>query len=187
MRTISRIKNGKLLEVEYGLHKIGSQKPYFSVTGTLYRRDIKSRNQDMAGCIHDIVLDYYPGMEDIISLHLSDIDGIPMHHATNGYYWLAGTVPGGLGEEYHGGSGPSGKTPAECFHILCSHLRISEDEARDIREKVQNAIALTPGIKEGLYAGKKCFYEYVDSLKPRWKKEADAIISKYHLIRTDGE
>ncbi len=177
----SKIVNGQLLIVEYGLEKIGDQKPYFTVTGELYHGRVKTREPETCGCIHEEILKAFPGMADIIALHLSDIDGIPMHAAANGYYWLAGTIQGGLGQEYHGGNGSNGRTPVECFNTLKEHLRISDDETRTIRDDVLKAIATTPGIKEGLAAGKSRFGEFVESLKPRWKSEAETVISKYHL------
>jgi len=177
----SKIVNGHLLIVEYGLNKIGDQKPYFMVTGELYHGRVKTREPEMCGCIHEEILKAFPSMTDIVALHLSDIDGIPMHAAANGYYWLAGTVPGGLGQEYHGGNGSNGRTPVECFNILKEHLRISDDETRTIRYDVLKAIATTPGIKGGLAAGKSRFGEFVESLKPRWKSEADVVIKKYGL------
>jgi len=71
-----------------------------------------------------------------------------MHGIANGVYWLAGALPGNLGERFHGGNSKQHcggeyrePTPDECLGILAKHLRISEAEARDLRDRFLEASA----------------------------------------------
>ena len=71
----------------------GNAMPYFSVTGevrTLTKRGHKGHGESSIlamGCCHDILLKYMPDLKDIIDLHLSDSNGVPMHVIENGWYW----------------------------------------------------------------------------------------------------
>jgi hypothetical protein len=62
-------------EAKAVLHRIGNQKPYFSLTG----RVVKDGREVTSGAIHEEILEAFPELEDIAKLHLSDIDGKPMH------------------------------------------------------------------------------------------------------------
>lgn len=149
-------------------HIGGNSHPHFSVTGDISTPAERRRGDGQAGgCLHDEALAVWPEIEPIIRLHLSNADdGAPIHAESNGYYWLAGIV-GGLGEKYHGGSGNSGKSPAECLKILADHLRVPFNEA----DRIATAIAATFR-DSGSEAAKAAFAAYIDEQRPRWAQEA---------------
>ena len=90
------------VKAEGGLHYIGGNaKPYFSLTYTEHRKGFPNQCQSF-GADHSKILKYWPRFADLAALHLSDIDGVPTHAEANGWYWLAGALPGNAGQEYHG-------------------------------------------------------------------------------------
>jgi hypothetical protein len=170
----------------------GNKHPHFSVTAEIGTpRQIETGNVQACGCLHEESAKAWPAVKPIIALHLSNADdGEPMHAEANGYYWLAGVV-GGLGEQYHGGSGNYGRTPEKCLTILAEHLRISEAEAREIADKVravfnsgyenempQPLIKYVPTIEErkraATIAAKNLFHDFVNAQRDRWEAEAKA-------------
>lgn len=76
--------------VNIQLTKFKGQAPYFSVTGEAYRITGRQGRPPMlaSGCIHDYIQQVTSRFDDVIALHLSDIDGTPMHAVENGLYWL---------------------------------------------------------------------------------------------------
>lgn len=81
------------LVAEASTHSMGSQAPYFSLTGTIYRSKRGARAQSDAswisgGCIHDEILEAFPNLAPIEALHLADVaTGEPMHAAANGWHY----------------------------------------------------------------------------------------------------
>lgn len=140
------------LSVVGGLHYIkGNKAPYFGVTATLYEN-----GRDAAGgCMHEDVLRHFPDLADLVALHLSDIDGAPMHDVANGFYHLAGAVPGAFGEQYHAGNSerhfPKAEidpakpwsttdyrfpTHEEALQSFADYVRVPIEEAEAIRAQV---------------------------------------------------
>lgn len=152
------------LTVMGGLHMLeGNKKPYFSLTGDQMRQAKNNRwVWDMGGCLHDEILKFYPELKDLADLHLSDIDGIPMHSVENGWYWLKGGCY--VFGEWKDAETNGGKSTLQ---VLAEHLRISESEAFKLR--VANF-------------SKADFTAYVEAQKPRWKAEAKATIEKHGLV-----
>ncbi len=72
----------------YGLHAIGSQKPYFSITGELQTREkiISRWREDSFGCLHESIMAAMPDLMPLIPFHLFSEDG-PMHYLANASYW----------------------------------------------------------------------------------------------------
>jgi hypothetical protein len=150
----------------------GNSKPHFSLTCSVYRN-----GRDEGGAAdHERILRSRPHLKPLADLHLSDIDGVPMHAADNGWYWLAGTVVGGFGQRSHGGSGDWGKPADECLRIFAQHVRISLQEAVDLRERM-----LATAKDEGDSAARGAFDEWICKQRPRWKAEADACIQALDL------
>ena len=87
MKLIKRKDSLNFIEANAILHKIGDQKPYFSLTG----RIVINGRTDISGAIHEEILKYFPQLEDFASIHLSDIDGKPLHSLENGKYWAGFT------------------------------------------------------------------------------------------------
>lgn len=167
--------------VEAGLHYLrGNRQPYFSVTATQYegQRDVAG------GCMHDLVLYLWPELKPIVDLHLSDMDGTPMHDVANGWYQLAGYY-GGAGERYHAGNserqhwkpGKEGvpewdgyrlSTPEECLWSFARHVRISDAEALALADQWQRGIPYDEV--------KPLYVAWVEQQRERWKAEAQAAI-----------
>lgn len=94
-----------IVNAKLNSHK--DQKPSFSCTA-IYGNHF--------GMIHDVIEEHYPNQyTDIIALHLSDIDGVPMYAVENGYYFLCAA---------------RGKEQTEyTYKTVAKHLRITEAEA----------------------------------------------------------
>lgn len=77
----------------------GTLSPGFSITadvweahGTWSGRAQKrnGREQDMGGCLHDLILKIAPELAPLVSAHLAGQDGTPMHAEANGWYFYSG-------------------------------------------------------------------------------------------------
>lgn len=171
-----------VMTVYGGLHYIrGNRQPYFSLTSwtrTVLGRDIGG------GANHEEILRHFPQFKDLAKLHLSDIDGTPMHAAANALYWLDGAMSGVLGTEYHGGNGSVQKTPYECYQIFREHLRVGHDQYVYLNKVINGLreLYLSDGPKTTLRAVTKELEFFVEMQKPRWKKEADACIANHKLV-----
>jgi hypothetical protein len=165
--------------VEGGLNYLrGNRAPYFSLTYSAPHG---------GGAGHDAILKLFPCFADLAALHLSDIDGVPMYAEGNGWYNLAGAL-GGYGERYHVGNSkrnfpitPAADTPwkttewrlpteAECLGFFARHCRISIEEAAAIRDEVRAA-----------GDARRRWAEIMETMRPRWKAEAEACIAKHKL------
>lgn len=157
--------------VSFGLHHIkGNPAPYFSVTAAGYTNG----REDFGGACHALILQHFPALADIVALHLSDINGAPMHASGNGYYWLAGIVD--MGERYHGGSGEFGKSAKECARIAAEHFRTTEQQVIALAGETNKVYKA-----RGSSAARRHVERYTDAQRPRWKAEADAVIRRYKL------
>ena len=59
---------------------------YFSITYSQY----KERGTKMLACgaSSETILKYFPELSDVLAMHLSDSDGVPMHALENGFYYM---------------------------------------------------------------------------------------------------
>lgn len=139
--------------VNIQLTKFKGQAPYFSVTGEAYRITGKQGRPPMlaSGCIHDYIQQVTSRFNDVIALHLSDIDGTPMHAVENGLYWLGQNKYQAL------------DTEAAKRHFRCTDSEI---------------IKLLAAYKHGKQAYIDYIDKH---LRPRWQQEAQAVIDKYGL------
>lgn len=135
-------------------------RPYFSITADLCA-DSTFRDSKIhaCGCLHDEILSVCPELKSFVDLHLSDLDGVPMHAEANGWHWLAKAA--GIPQQWE----PE-QNSKECFQFFCNHARVSEMEAADVCEHVRSK-----GEK-----GRETWGKYLDGLRPRWKAEADAAL-----------
>jgi hypothetical protein len=169
--------------VEGGLHYIrGNAAPHFSLTYTQHRKG--HPNQCYAGGAgHDEIRRYFGArFDDLAALHLSDMDGVPMHAEGNGWYWLAGAL-GGAGERFHGGNNGQSLTRERCLELFARHCRISIDEAAALRDECRSESALNP---DGWAAARATMALRMDDMRPRWRAEADAAIAR-HGLRVYGD
>ena len=164
---------GGRLRVEAGLHQLGDQSPYFSVTGDVYERG----RHRVGGCIHAVITRAFPALAPVIVLHLSNFEGVPMHAAENGWYWLAGFY-GGAGERHHGGNTKGHHagvyrepTSEECLQIFAGYVRIPVGEARTLAEQWRPA----PGM--GWRTTRDAFNAWVSVQRNRWRDEANAAVA----------
>jgi len=161
MKLIKRKDTLNFIEANAILHKIGEQKPYFSLTG----RIVINGRTDISGAIHEEILKVFPELEDFASLHLSDIDGKPLHSLENGKYWAGFT-----------------KYQETNNKNLSELLRISEKSAQ--RLSYDSLVEETYKIKEDTdkdVLPEELFKDFHDKQLRRWKQEADNVIKKYSL------
>lgn len=159
-----------------GLHYIkGNTLPYFSLTIASWELRDGLIREDTFGCAHDELVALWPELKPLADLHGSFIDGTPLHAEAKGWYWLAGAL-GGLGERYHGSGGSPQKTTDECREILRRHLRIDEAEVSQLM-----AETLVTFQQSGPKVAREVFASYVESQKPRWKREAEDCIEALGL------
>ena len=139
--------------VNIALRNFKGQAPYFSVTGEAYRITGRQGRPPMlsSGCIHDYIQQVTSRFNDVIALHLSDIDGTPMHAVENGLYWLG-----------------QNKYQVLDTEVAKRHFRCTDSEI----------IELLAAYKHGKQAYIDYIDKH---LRPRWLQEAQAVIDKYGL------
>lgn len=88
----------EIVEVEFGLHQLGEQTPYFSVTGAVYDRHVRRGERSvmdeerllywMASCgqIREDIAAVFPEVVPFMRWHLTSTDQ-PMHYVANAIYW----------------------------------------------------------------------------------------------------
>jgi len=163
MKTESKIiKNGREgIIVKYGINVTNHS--YFSITATIgekhpgrYSEPIEVNGQKFdvyaVGCCHEEIAKYFPQFADLIALHLSDVDGTPMHAAANSAY---------LYEQ--------GK-----FDFVQSTLRLTNEQMNRVHALCNDPQATVAGVGP-------VFKMICEEMKPIWKAEADAAIAKHGL------
>lgn len=137
---------------------ISRERESWSITGEAMSPN--SFQIDMCGAIHEAILQMAPDLKPFVDLHLSDLDGVPMHAVENAYYWAGGTKWNNSDDN----SPPN-------VNNLASHLRISKDEAEQLRVKVMDE-KIT----------KEEFADIVNAMRPRWKQESSELNEKFDNI-----
>lgn len=151
-----------ILEIEIRCNDpFGNGYESFAVTGSVWipHRGRKSSYDDYrtfggkthsllcCGCIHDKILEAMPELKPLVALHLSDGDGAPMHAVENGFFHLQGV----RGEAAYGHT---------CtLETFAEYMRVTLPEAETARDTLRT---------------KEEFSAWVDTLRPRWKAEADS-------------
>lgn len=181
IRTRTDCPGFRMLIARATLCKIGSQAPHFSLTGSGWSSESRGRDADVCGCMHDILVEAWPDLVPLARIHLSDIDGVPMHADSNGWYWLAGASPstGHFAQQFHGGNGDQARSPEECLRVFADHVRLSLPECESVRDCVESIAA-----REGLKKAREFFSAWIDEQRPRWKTEAEEIIRAFGLSVT---
>jgi hypothetical protein len=132
------------------------QSPTFSVTADMFHPSHPG-SPFCCGCNHDEAARFWPKIKPVIALHLCDGEGAPWFTTENGRYWLEMI----LGIRPVRTNNPETKVE----DILTGHLRISAEELADL---VAKAREVSPEALRDFFAA------YVDTLRPRWKAEAEA-------------
>jgi hypothetical protein len=159
MKLTTKTKNPKnYIEATAILHKIGNQKPYFSLTG----RIVINGRETMSGAIHNEILKAFPRLADIAALHLSDIDGKPMHSFENGKYWAGFT-----------------KLEKANSRHLAELWRISQNDAAELL--LDSLTAKLWQCDDETSTPEQLLKEFHDRQVPRWNNEAKNAINKYNL------
>ena len=105
----------------------GNTYPYYSITGNIKKLDKRYRDPYiMGGCIHDVILEHFPELAPLVSVHLSAADGQPMYAESNARYWA------GL-STYSDGS-PMGEYKRS---MLAQHLQADNNTADDVRDGLE--------------------------------------------------
>jgi hypothetical protein len=180
------------LTADATLHAIGEQRPYFSLTGEV--QIPRRRDCEECGCIHERILATWPDLADVAALHLSDIDGVPMSAEADGWYWLAGYL--GVARTFTGRTNRHGEplpdsteyTSATAEYltdtplaIFARHIRTTEDEASRLASRIVRATVRGLDDPDALY---EAWARECESMRPRWKAEADAAIAHHGLTVT---
>lgn len=172
-----------------GLHMIrGNGKPHFSLTGEFYPAGQRGESGAVFGCCHDEILSIWPELKPLADLHLSDIDGVPMHASANAFYWLAGASPKLRNVvPYHGGNSTPARDEEACAFILASHLRISLDDANALALAAEVEYMKCPQYRRvyergGIDEAKAVAEAFVEAQRPRWKQEAERCIRDLNLV-----
>jgi hypothetical protein len=106
--------------IQYGTHKIGEQIAYVCVTvtgwsqGRFYRG--RQREPDFYGGCHELVFKHAPELKELIDLHLTSVDGVPMHYIENAKYWWE------CATHTSKWSGQEKRSTKECAEIFRKHV-----------------------------------------------------------------
>lgn len=116
------LADGSKIVVTYGMEYLkGNPLPYFSITGEI--RD-KHNIMECCGCLRDEIALHFPHLVPLITWHLCNQDGTPMHYIANGLYWAAGAID--LKERW----GP-GDTAEQYLEHFKRTVRLSKEEEQD--------------------------------------------------------
>jgi len=121
--------------------------------------------------MHKEILEAYPELSDLVTMHLSDINGVPTHAIENGWYWLAPSLELPTVQYKHADK-------SEAFDFFCNHCRIPLHEGRKIQDAIYENYERHDTSTED---AKAVWVEICESMKPRWKREANELIKKYNL------
>ena len=154
MKTIT-IRNGnERTEINFGLRYIkGNSAPYFSITCVISELRGSRWVHDGGGCAHQHILSLRPDLADIVALHLSDVNGVPMHCIANGLYYLTPACADHMRADFDG------------VTVASNHFRMPVEWVKhlDTLETKDERTAM------------------VKTLKDMYKQQADALIAKYEL------
>jgi hypothetical protein len=140
----------------------------FSITADVYEKNGRGYGlmwrDYMRGCCHNHILSLRPELAPFVALHLSTWQGVPMHSASNAWYWFQGMQPEAADSKYHAETGSSPKTPDECRAIFADHIRATPEQVQQIEAMLPRSQVELQVIMEDMG-----FFE-------QWQREAQAAI-----------
>lgn len=136
----------------------------FSLTADIYEKTPRGWRDVGGGCCHEHILKLKPELAPFEALHLSDVEGVPMHAASNAWHWFQGAFPEAADSPYHGGTGSSGKPPMECRRIFADYIRATPEQVEQIAALMPRSQAELRAVLEDL------------GFPEQWKREAQAAI-----------
>lgn len=135
---------------------ISTERGYFSVTG---------ETKYSCGCIHNEILETFPNLKPLVDLHLSNLDGKPMHCLENGFYWACKVI--GIKRPYE-----PDQSIEDCKRIFKEHLRLFHCDA--LFKEMKDVYDTFDGDEANkVLAAKLVLQDFIEKLKPAWKKQAD--------------
>lgn len=161
MKTIGRdLPGGDYMEIE-AEERDGSEglSPGFAITASVWMkhatwdgraRKRNGRDIDMGGCMHDEILDIAPELAPLVTAHLADPEGVPMHAVANGWYFYTGAS-----REYE----------------LKNYGQAYVDRLGTDRERAAQALSIpVEDLPEGMDRG--AFVDFAQTLVERWEQQA---------------
>jgi len=155
-------------QIEFGyLEVVIRTDKYFSVTGNVYKDKAAFTNGNdnaitCCGCIHDIILDAFPELQHLVDLHLSDLNGMPMHALDNGWYYYQ--IMRGVAKYHTKEKGDW----AKYYKVLRQHLRVSEYGLNKMIESWEKA--------DTEESKKIAFTVSLNGLQRKWRRQAETAL-----------
>lgn len=153
------------ITVRAELEQIGNNpKPNFSITAEIIRLAKNGRRVEVAGgCLHDEILKHFPHLKPLVDIHLSDLDGVPMHAYDNAGYWAGNTSFNELN-----------------LYQLAKHLRVSPKLAEEMAEYVEDFYGEFDQITTYQNAWQDTCEHF--ELPEMWRKQADIALAMLNPI-----
>jgi hypothetical protein len=80
------------IRATYGMHKIGEQEPYFSITCDIEEKRGTRFYESGGGAAHALIREHLPELAPLIKWHLFSYPSGPMHYVENAiYFWQQAT------------------------------------------------------------------------------------------------
>jgi hypothetical protein len=148
-----------VVHIGYGIKQPAHPSGYFSITADTYSSrgafEVGASHAIIAcGCQHETILRAFPELAPIVALHMSDVETGEPSSAVANGWYWYSS---------HDGRGTHAHGERSDFEFACDHLRVDSIAGPHNRES---------------------FERYVDTLRPRWRAEADAAVQ---MIEALGE
>lgn len=147
----------------------GNRAPYFFVQTEMHREGFPNQCQS-GGSDTEWILKHFKSLSDLVALSNAYIDGFPSQGIENGFYWIRGCFP-----QIDTGKYAPDQSPEDCKGIFQRLFRITDQEVSDILVRMEYLL------QSDMELAKSELVKFAETLKPRWKEEADNAISKYGL------
>lgn len=83
-----KLQGTEVIRATFGLHQMGNQAPYFSLTGQIRDKRLRRDGGVIAvGALHEDILRKFPELAPLEPWHLVYTNDGPMHYEPNALYW----------------------------------------------------------------------------------------------------